>query len=110
MDYGRGTQGGSLLRRWTTPRVRQPPFLEGLPGLGVQVWDGIAQRDLLKKRPYASVGSSSAGSNGTAWLSPSTALPPRSVSGGGLSMSVRKTSSAPLTISSGLMRLDSRKY
>ena len=52
MGHGRGAQGGDLLRCRTAPRVRQPPFLEGLLRLGLHVRDRIAQGGLLEKRSH----------------------------------------------------------
>ena len=52
MGHGCGAQGGSLLRRRTAPRVRQPPFLEGLLRLGLHMRERIAQGGLLEERSH----------------------------------------------------------
>jgi hypothetical protein len=50
MSHGCRAQGSGFLRRWTAPRVRQPPFLECLLRIGLHVRHDIAERDLLEER------------------------------------------------------------
>ena len=52
MSHWCGAQGRGFLRRWTAPRVRQPPFLESLLRLGLNMRDGITEGGLLEEHPH----------------------------------------------------------